>query len=95
MEQFAFVVYALDGKRIANWVRLLQRIRDSELTNRIRYRVGFDSPLSGEQLDPGVIYAIITNEYLWSFNREGQCDRTDYLIELVGSSISVTNYKPD
>ena len=72
MEQFAFVTYALTGKRIANRVRLEQRIRNSELTNRIRYRLGFDSPLNGEKLDPGEMYAIVTNEYLWSFNREEQ-----------------------
>ncbi|MEM9831546.1 MAG: DUF2490 domain-containing protein [Bacteroidota bacterium] len=72
MEQFAFVTYALGGKRIAHRVRLEQRIRDSELTNRMRYRLGFDSPLNGERLDPGEFYGIVTNEFLWSFNRTGQ-----------------------
>lgn len=68
MEQFAFVFYALQGKRIANRVRLEQRIRQSGYVNRLRYRLGFDSPLNGEQLDPGEIYAIVTNEVLWSFS---------------------------
>lgn len=68
MEQFAFVIYALQGKRIANRVRLEQRIRESGYQNRLRYRVGFDSPLNGEQLDPGELYGIVTNEVLWTFS---------------------------
>jgi len=68
MEQFAFVIYALYGKRIANRVRLEQRIRESGYQNRLRYRVGFDSPLNGEELDPGELYGIVTNEVLYTFN---------------------------
>ncbi|MEM8966876.1 MAG: DUF2490 domain-containing protein, partial [Bacteroidota bacterium] len=72
MQQFAFVTYALGGKRIAHRARVEQRFRNSALTNRLRYRLGFDSPLNGEQLDPGEFYGIITNEFLWSFNQQGQ-----------------------
>ncbi|WKN46096.1 DUF2490 domain-containing protein [Tunicatimonas pelagia] len=93
MEQFAFVIYALAGKRIASWVQLEQRIRDSGFTNRLRYQLGFDSPLNGEQLDPGELYAIVTNEYLWSFNRE-EVAKIGCLPELAGFSTDSINYKP-
>lgn len=72
MEQLAFVLYAPGGKRIANRVRLEQRIRPDDYVNRLRYRFGFDSPLNGEQLDPGEAYIILSNEFLWTFNSVSQ-----------------------
>lgn len=69
MQQFGAVLYARGGKRIANRLRLEQRIEGSDYINRWRYRIGFDSPLNGQRLDPGEMYIILTNELLWSFNR--------------------------
>nr|WP_262918755.1 DUF2490 domain-containing protein [Tunicatimonas sp. TK19036] len=67
MQQLGFILYAQAGKRVANRIRLEQRIQDADYTNRWRYRIGFDSPLNGRRLDANEMYIILSNELLWSF----------------------------
>lgn len=67
MQQYAFVTF-INAKRIAHRARTEQRIRDGGFVNRFRYRLSYDFPLNGQQLDPGETYLIFSDEVLWSFN---------------------------
>lgn len=66
-EQVAFLTY-LGATRIAHRIRLEQRFRQRDYTNRIRYRFAYDTPLNGQQLDPGEKYLVASNEFLFSFD---------------------------
>ncbi|PKA97937.1 uncharacterized protein DUF2490 [Flavobacteriaceae bacterium MAR_2009_75] len=56
-----------DGNaRIGNRIRLEQRIRPSITIHRLRYRLAFDTPLNGEQLDVGEAYFVVSTEALLS-----------------------------
>ena len=66
MEQLAFLSY-LRGRRWANRLRLEQRFQDKGYVSRWRYRISFDVPLNGEQLNPGEKYLVASNEWLFSF----------------------------
>ena len=70
MQQLAFVSY-LRGQRFANRFRLEQRFRDEGYINRWRYRISFDVPLNGENVDPGEKYLVASDEWLFSFNNQG------------------------
>ena len=67
LQQAGYISYFGD-RRLSHRFRLEQRIRSSSYQNRFRYRVGFDFPLQGEQLDPGERYLIIKNEIMTAFN---------------------------
>jgi len=67
LQQAGYVNF-FGGRRLAHRLRLEQRIRSSSYQNRFRYRVSFDFPLQGEQLDPGERYLILKNEMMTAFN---------------------------
>lgn len=67
LQQAGYISY-LGDKRLAHRFRLEQRIRSSSYQNRFRYRISFDFPLQGEQLDPGERYLILKNEMMTAFN---------------------------
>lgn len=67
LQQAAYISYFRD-MRLAHRFRLEQRIRSSSYQNRFRYRISFDFPLQGEQLDPGERYLILKNEMMTAFN---------------------------
>ncbi|MGK7394680.1 MAG: DUF2490 domain-containing protein [Candidatus Cyclobacteriaceae bacterium M3_2C_046] len=69
MQQYAFVSFITD-RRISHRIRTEQRIRNKDYFNRLRYRASYDFPLTGEQLDPGETYLILSNEVLFSFNSQ-------------------------
>lgn len=68
LQQAGYINY-LGDKRLAHRFRLEQRIRSSSYQNRFRYRISYDFPLQGEQLDPGERYLILKNEMMTAFNR--------------------------
>ena len=68
-EQVAFLLY-FGQKRLANRIRTEQRFRNSGYINRWRYRISYDVPLNGQQIDPGEKYLIVSNEWLFSFNSQ-------------------------
>jgi len=65
--QAGYIGYFGD-QRLSHRLRLEQRIRSSPYQNRFRYRLGFDLPLLGEQLDSGERYSILKNEMMTAFN---------------------------
>lgn len=67
LQQIGFITFIGD-RRISHRVRLEQRIRSSSYQNRIRYRLSYDFPLEGEQLDEGERYLILKNELMSAFN---------------------------
>lgn len=67
LQQAGYVNF-LGDQRLAHRFRLEQRIRTSSYQNRFRYRISFDFPLQGEQLDPGERYLILKNEMMSAFN---------------------------
>lgn len=69
LEQIGFVSYIGD-KRISHRLRAEQRVRSSSYQNRIRYRLSYDFPLEGEQLDAGEKYFIVKNEMMSAFNKD-------------------------
>lgn len=69
LEQIGFVSYIGD-KRIAHRLRAEQRVRSSSYQNRIRYRLSYDFPLNGEELDNGEKYLILKNEIMTAFNKD-------------------------
>jgi hypothetical protein len=66
-QQLAFITY-IGERRFGSRLRTEQRIRNRGFINRFRYRLSYDLPLVGEQLDPGETYLILSNEVLTSFN---------------------------
>ena len=52
--------------RLGNRFRVEQRINPSVTTHRFRYRFALDTPLSGEKLDVGEAYFVISTEALLS-----------------------------
>jgi len=69
LQQAGFVNYIGD-RRIAHRLRTEQRFRSSSFQNRIRYRLSYDFPLEGDQLDPGERYLILSNEMMSAFNND-------------------------
>ncbi len=69
LEQIGFVSYIGD-KRIAHRLRAEQRVRSSSYQNRIRYRLSYDFPLNGEELDNGEKYLVLKNEMMTAFNKD-------------------------
>lgn len=69
MQQIGFVSY-LGERRIGHRFRAEQRFRRSGYINRFRYRLSYDFPLTGQELDPGEKYFIVSNEILFSINKE-------------------------
>jgi len=70
IEQYAFVSY-LDARRFSHRLRVEQRFKPGVFENRLRYRFGYDFPLSGADLNPGEPYLVISNEILFSIT-EGE-----------------------
>ncbi|MDR9416820.1 MAG: DUF2490 domain-containing protein [Gracilimonas sp.] len=68
LQQVGFISY-LGDRRVAHRLRLEQRIRSSSFQNRLRYRLSYDFPLEGEQLDPGERYLILKDEVMTAFNK--------------------------
>jgi len=68
MQQYAFVTFA-EARRVGHRIRSEQRIRQRGNIQRFRYRLSYDFPLQGQQLDPGEPYMILSNEVLWSIAR--------------------------
>ena len=60
--------------RVGNRVRSEQRIRNNGFSQRFRYRVSVDFPLSGDVLDPGEMYGVVSEELFWSLNGGGAPD---------------------
>ena len=69
IQQYSFISF-IDAKRLGSRIRLEQRFRNNKYINRLRYRLSFDFPLVGEQLDPGETYLIVSDEILFSFNSQ-------------------------
>lgn len=69
MQQYAFITYT-EARRFGHRIRSEQRIRERGTLQRFRYRLSYDFPLQGQQLDPGEPYMILSNEVLWSLARE-------------------------
>ena len=67
LQQAGYISYFGD-QRLSHRFRLEQRIRSTSYQNRFRYRIGFDFPLQGKQLDPGERYLILKNEMMTAFN---------------------------
>ncbi|PTB97126.1 hypothetical protein C9994_04200 [Marivirga lumbricoides] len=66
-QQFAFLT-ELKGLRLANKIRVQERIRSSSYFTRLRYSISSDFPLNGESLDEGELYFIAGNEVIYEFN---------------------------
>lgn len=69
LEQIGFISY-LGDRRLAHRLRLEQRVRSSSYQNRFRYRLSYDFPLEGENLDPGEKYLILKDEMMTAFNKD-------------------------
>lgn len=70
-EQYSFI-WRIGAYRIGNRLRLEQRVRNTGFTNRLRYRFSLDFPLNGNEIDPGEIYLIGSEELVFSFNANDQ-----------------------
>ena len=68
LQQIGFISYIGD-RRLAHRLRLEQRVRSSSYQNRLRYRLSYDFPLEGEQLDAGEKYLILKDELMTAFNK--------------------------
>ncbi len=68
MAQAGFIT-SIGVNRYGNRIRLEQRWRPAGLIHRWRYRLSLDLPLNGEVLDPGEMYLIISDEFLYSFSK--------------------------
>ncbi len=66
-EQIAFVTN-VGNSHLAHRVRAEQRSRTAGYTNRLRYRLSYDKPLNGQELDPGEKYIVVSDELLYTFN---------------------------
>lgn len=66
-QQFAFLSN-IRTFRIAQRIRVEERIFEDEFVLRMRYHFSYDKPLQGESLDPGELYGLISNEFVLSFN---------------------------
>jgi len=69
MQQYAFITFT-EARRFGHRIRSEQRIRESGTIQRLRYRLSYDFPLEGQQLDAGEAYMILSNEVLWSLARD-------------------------
>lgn len=69
LQQIGFISYIGD-RRLAHRLRLEQRVRSSSYQNRLRYRLSYDFPLQGEQLDAGEKYLILKDEVVTAFNKD-------------------------
>ncbi len=69
MQQYAFITFT-EARRFGHRIRSEQRIRESGTIQRLRYRLSYDFPLQGQQLDAGEAYMILSNEVLWSLSRD-------------------------
>jgi len=69
MQQYAFITFT-EARRFGHRIRSEQRIRESGTIQRLRYRLSYDFPLQGQQLDQGEPYIILSNEVLWSIARD-------------------------
>ncbi|MDF9798289.1 hypothetical protein OKW21_003552 [Catalinimonas alkaloidigena] len=79
MQQYAFVSF-VGARRLAHRFRAEQRIRDAGTSSRFRYRLSYDFPTNGQQLDPGETYLIFSEEVLWELNAyENELDNRLYL----------------
>lgn len=66
LQQAGFISFIGD-ERLSHRIRTEQRFRSSSFQNRLRYRLAYDFPLSGEQLDEGERYGILKNEIMTAF----------------------------
>lgn len=69
LQQIGIISYIGD-RRLAHRLRLEQRVRTTSYQNRFRYRLSYDFPLEGEQLDPGERYLILKDEMMTAFNKD-------------------------
>ena len=69
LQQIGFISFIGD-RRLAHRLRLEQRIRSSSYQNRLRYRLSYDFPLQGQELDPGETYLILKDEMMTAFNKD-------------------------
>lgn len=66
-QQFAFLSN-IRAFRLAHRFRAEERIFENDFVLRLRYRLSYDKPLQGESLDPGELYFVTSNEFVFSFN---------------------------
>jgi hypothetical protein len=89
LQQFN-VVQSLPSLRIGHRIATDQTFgQDFPLDFRIRYRITFEKPLSGDQVDPKEWYFKFGNEYLWSY----QDNRSDIEIRLAPAFGYVINWR--
>lgn len=69
LQQIGFISFIGD-RRLAHRFRVEQRVRSSSYQNRLRYRLSYDFPLQGEELDPGERYLILKDEMMTAFNKD-------------------------
>lgn len=90
IQQYNFIQNA-NARRIGHRVALDQTFADRELPEfRIRYRVVFEIPLSGDKVDPTEFYLKMGNEYILAFQEESS-DPEIRLIPLLGYEFSRKN----
>ncbi|MFP4089756.1 MAG: DUF2490 domain-containing protein [Cyclobacteriaceae bacterium] len=66
-QQFAFISYT-GTRRLSHRIRSEQRIRDIGFIQRFRYRLSYEFPLTGDQIDPGEKYLVLSNEVVYSIS---------------------------
>lgn len=66
--QQAGLLTFLGDRRISHRFRNELRFRDSNFQLRLRYRISYDFPLTGEKLDIGEQYLILKNELIGAFS---------------------------
>ncbi|MFO7864178.1 MAG: DUF2490 domain-containing protein, partial [Salinivirgaceae bacterium] len=66
--QYYSFSFKFEKFRLSNRIRNEQRISADSYKNRLRYRIGIDLPLNGEQLNSKEAYFAASNEVLSTFN---------------------------
>lgn len=83
IQQVAYV-QRLRRTRLGHRLRADQTYHPTEATEfRLRYRPSLEIPLSGESLDPGEFYLLLSNEVIYSF-QEGDSEMENRLVSSLG-----------
>lgn len=70
IQQFS-IAQSLLGMRVGHRFRTDETFEGSESTKyRLRYRIGMEKPLNGQEVDPGEFYLEFNNEYLQSLQNK-------------------------
>jgi hypothetical protein len=77
-QQLAFVFY-WRGKRLANRMQTEQRFRTQGFQHRYRYRISYDLPLQGEQLDDREWYLVMSQEVVLAADNDFRGENRLYL----------------